>query len=78
MGVHNHRVNHQPVIAIVGQQKRMSVGAHFQQEIDLQTLFKDVGGFVSTVMEEHSARHVLDRAIKSALTDRRPSIVIVP
>ncbi|MCU4186795.1 thiamine pyrophosphate-requiring protein [Acidiferrimicrobium sp. IK] len=77
-GLYDAKLDHQPVIAVVGQQKRMSVGAHYQQEVDLQTLFKDVGGFVSTVMDEHSPRHVLDRAIKSALTERRPAVVIVP
>ena len=77
-GLYDAKLDHQPVIAIVGQQKRMSVGAHYQQEIDLQSFFKDVAGFVSTVMDEHSARHVLDRAIKSALTERRPAVVIVP
>ena len=77
-GLYDAKLDHQPVIAIVGQQKRQSVGAHYQQEVDLQVLFKDVGGFVSTVMDQYSARHVLDRAIKSALTERRPSIVIVP
>src|SRR5437868_8203856 len=77
-GLYDAKLDHQPVLAIVGQQKRMSVGAHYQQEVDLQMLFKDVGGFVSTVMDEHSARHVLDRAIKSAYEERRPAIVIVP
>ena len=77
-GLYDAKLDHQPVIAIVGQQKRQSVGAHYQQEIDLQSFFKDVAGFVSTVMDEHSARHVLDRAIKSALTERRPAVVIVP
>ena len=77
-GLYDAKLDHQPVIAIVGQQKRHSVGAHYQQEIDLQSFFKDVGGFVSTVMDEYAARHVLDRAIKSALTERRPAIVIVP
>jgi pyruvate dehydrogenase (quinone) len=77
-GLYDAKLDHQPVIAIVGQQKRMSVGAHYQQEIDLQVLFKDVAGFVSTVMDQYSARHVLDRAIKSAFTERRPSVVIVP
>src|SRR5579875_2598134 len=77
-GLYDAKLDHQPVLAIVGQQKRMSVGAHYQQEIDLQVLFKDVGGFVSTVMDNHSARHVIDRAIKSALTERRPAVVIVP
>ncbi len=77
-GLYDAKLDHQPVLAIVGQQKRHSVGAHYQQEVDLQVLFKDVGGFVSTVMDQYSARHVLDRAIKSALTERRPAIVIVP
>jgi len=77
-GLYDAKLDHQPVIAIVGQQKRMSVGAHYQQEIDLQSFFKDIAGFVSTVMDEHSARHVLDRAIKSALSERRPAVVIVP
>jgi pyruvate dehydrogenase (quinone) len=77
-GLYDAKLDHQPVIAIVGQQKRQSVGAHYQQEIDLQSFFKDVGGFVSTVMDQHSARHVLDRAIKSALSERRPAVVIVP
>jgi pyruvate dehydrogenase (quinone) len=77
-GLCDAKLDHQPVLAIVGQQKRQSVGAHYQQEIDLQSFFKDIGGFVSTVMDQHSARHVLDRAIKSALTERRPAVVIVP
>jgi len=77
-GLYDAKLDHQPVLAIVGQQKRSSVGAHYQQEIDLQVLFKDVGGFVSTVMEPASARHVIDRAIKSAYEERRPAIVIVP
>src|SRR5437763_15451169 len=77
-GLYDAKLDHQPVLAVVGQQKRMSVGAHYQQEIDLQVLFKDVGGFVSTVMEPASARHVIDRAIKSAYEERRPAIVIVP
>ena len=77
-GLYDAKLDHQPVLAIVGQQKRQSVGAHYQQEIDLQVLFKDVAGFVSTVMDQHSGRHVVDRAIKSALTERRPAVVIVP
>jgi pyruvate dehydrogenase (quinone) len=77
-GLYDAKLDHQPVLAIVGQQKRMSVGTHYQQEIDLQSFFKDIGGFVSTVMEASSARHIIDRAIKSALTERRPAIMIVP
>ena len=77
-GLYDAKLDHQPVLAIVGQQKRYSVGAHYQQEIDLQSFFKDVAGYVSTVMDKHSARHQIDRAIKSALTERRPAVIIVP
>lgn len=77
-GLYDAKLDHQPVVAIVGQQDRSSVGAHYQQEIDLQSFFKDVAGFVSTVMVPSSAREVLDRAIKSALSERRPAVVIVP
>ena len=41
-GLYDAKLDHQPVVAIVGQQKRMSLGGGYQQEVDLQTLFKDV------------------------------------
>src|SRR5438876_10754400 len=41
-GLYDAKMDHQPVVAIVGQQKRMSLGGHYQQEVDLQALFKDV------------------------------------
>jgi pyruvate dehydrogenase (quinone) len=77
-GLYDAKLDHQPVLAIVGQQKRQSIGAHYQQEVDLNTLFKDVAGFVSTVMDQHSPRHIIDRAIKSAYEERRPAVVIIP
>jgi pyruvate dehydrogenase (quinone) len=77
-GLYDARLDHQPVLAIIGQQKRLSIGAHYQQEIDLQSLFTDAAGFVSTVTEGPAARHILDRAIKSALAERKPAVVIVP
>jgi pyruvate dehydrogenase (quinone) len=39
-GLYDAKLDHQPVIAIIGQQKRQSVGAHYQQEVDLQSLFR--------------------------------------
>src|SRR5438552_14781222 len=49
-GLYDAKLDHQPVLAIVGQQKRMSLGSEYQQEVDLQTLFKDVSVFVNTCM----------------------------
>src|SRR5437868_14040603 len=45
-GLYDAKLDHQPVVAIVGQQKRMSLGGSYQQEVDLQVLFKDVASEV--------------------------------
>jgi pyruvate dehydrogenase (quinone) len=67
------------VVAIVGQQKRMSLGANYQQEVDLNTLFKDVASeYLMTVMDPTQARHVIDRAIRIAQASRSVTAVIVP
>src|SRR5919197_6126033 len=47
-GLYDAKLDHAPVLAIVGQQKRMSLGANYQQEVDLDALFKDVSAFVNT------------------------------
>ncbi|MGN6618691.1 MAG: thiamine pyrophosphate-binding protein, partial [Ilyomonas sp.] len=40
-GLYDAKMDHQPVVAIVGQQARAAFGGHYQQEVDLITLFKD-------------------------------------
>jgi pyruvate dehydrogenase (quinone) len=78
-GLYDAKLDHQPVVAIVGQQKRMSLGGSFQQEIDLQTLFKDVASeFVQYCMAPEQARHLIDRAVRIALASRSVTCVIVP
>ena len=39
-GLYDAKLDHQPVVAIIGQQKRMSLGANYQQEVDLNTLLQ--------------------------------------
>jgi pyruvate dehydrogenase (quinone) len=78
-GLYDAKLDHAPVVAIVGQQARMSLGAGYQQEIDLQTLFKDVAAeFVQTCMHPSQARHLIDRAVRIALAERTVTCVIVP
>src|SRR5215203_645732 len=63
-GLYDAKLDHQPVVAIVGQQARMSLGSDYQQEVDLQSLFKDVAHeFVATCMVPEQAEHLLDRAM---------------
>jgi pyruvate dehydrogenase (quinone) len=77
-GLYDAKLDHQPVLAIVGQQKEISLGADYQQEIDLDALFKDVSCYVTTVMHPAAARHAIDRAIRCALTTRSPAAIIFP
>jgi pyruvate dehydrogenase (quinone) len=63
----------------VGQQKRMSLGANYQQEVDLNTLYKDVASeYLMTIMDPTQARHVIDRAVRIAMASRSVTAVIVP
>jgi pyruvate dehydrogenase (quinone) len=77
-GLYDAKLDHAPVLAIIGQQKRASLGSHYQQEIDLQTLFADVSEFVETCMVPAQARHLVDRAIRIALDRRGVSAIVFP
>ena len=77
-GLYDAKLDHQPVVAVVGQQKRMSLGAHYQQEVDLQVLFKDVSEFVQYCMDPAQARHLVDRAVRIALDRKGVCTLIFP
>ena len=78
-GLYDAKLDHQPVVAIVGQQKRMSLGGHYQQEVDLTTLFKDVAHeYVHVCMAPQQARQLIDRAVRIAKAERTVTCVIVP
>src|SRR5437867_7045852 len=73
-GLYDAKLDHQPVVAIVGQQKRVSLGAEYQQEVDLQSLFKDVAHeFVHVCMAPAQARHLVDRAMRVSAATRSPA-----
>lgn len=77
-GLYDAKLDHQPVLAIVGQQKRISLGAAYQQEVDLQHLFTDVSVMVNTCVHPAQARHLVDRGIRTALAERGVVTIIVP
>jgi pyruvate dehydrogenase (quinone) len=78
-GLYDAKLDHQPVLAIVGQQKTFSLGANYQQEVDLQVLFKDVASeFVQYCMHPGQMRQLIDRAVKIAKASRSVTCVIVP
>ncbi|MGE8168598.1 thiamine pyrophosphate-requiring protein [Pseudomonas putida] len=78
-GLYDARMDHMPVLAIVGQQARTALGGHYQQELDLVSMFKDVAGaFVQQASAPAQVRHLLDRAARTALGERRVTALILP
>ncbi|MGX1493593.1 thiamine pyrophosphate-requiring protein [Streptomyces tendae] len=78
-GLYDAKLDHVPVVAIVGQTHRTAMGGSYQQEVDLHTLFKDVASdFVETVTVPEQLPNVLDRAIRTAYARRAPTAVIIP
>jgi pyruvate dehydrogenase (quinone) len=78
-GLYDAALDHVPVVAIVGQTNRSALGGSYQQEVDLQTLFKDVcHHFVQTAMVPEQFPNLIDRAFRTALSERAPTCVIIP
>jgi len=78
-GLYDAKLDHQPVVAIVGQQSRMSLGGDYQQEVDLMSLFKDVAhDFVQMATTPAQVRHLIDRAVRIAIERRTVTCVILP
>ena len=78
-GLYDARLDHMPVLAIVGQQARTAVGAHCQQELDLVSMFKDVAGaFVQQAMVPAQVRHLVDSAVRIARSERRVTALVIP
>jgi len=78
-GLYDAKMDHMPVVAIVGQAARCSIGSDYQQEVDLHSLFKDVANeYVHDVMSPVQVRHVIDRAFRIAKFERTVTCLIFP
>jgi pyruvate dehydrogenase (quinone) len=78
-GLYDAKLDHQPVVAIVGQQARASLGGEYQQEVDLVSLFKDVAHeYVHMATIPAQIRQLVDRAVRIALSERTVTCLIVP
>ncbi|MBV8153563.1 MAG: thiamine pyrophosphate-requiring protein [Candidatus Eremiobacteraeota bacterium] len=77
-GLYDAKMDHAPVVAIVGQASTTAMGGSYQQEVDLQTLFGDVSEYVATISSVQATRHVVDRAFRTALGMHGVATVIFP
>ncbi|MFE2707190.1 thiamine pyrophosphate-requiring protein [Streptomyces mirabilis] len=78
-GLYDAKLDHVPVVAIVGQTNRSAMGGSYQQEVDLLSLYKDVASdFCEMVTVPEQLPNVLDRAMRTAMARRSVTAVIVP
>ena len=78
-GLYDAKLDHQPVLAIVGQTFVKAMGGDMQQEVDLLSLFKDVASaYVQQANDPSTIRHCIDRALRIAQAERTVTCVIVP
>jgi len=78
-GLYDAKLDHQSVLAIVGQQATTALGSDYQQEVDLASLAKDVAGqYVQMASCPTQIRHLIDRSARIALAERTVTCVILP
>lgn len=77
-GLYDAKMDHQPVLAIVGQAATMALGGSYQQEVDMQVLFKDVSEYNYTISNTSATRHIVDRAMRTAMGTKGVATVIFP
>src|SRR5690625_1081790 len=78
-GLYDAEMDHRGVVAIVGQQATIGLGASYQQEVDLTTLFKDVArSYVQLCTTPEQARHLVDRALRIAAAEQAVTCIIFP
>ena len=79
-GLYDAKLDHQPVVAIVGQQARAGLGGNYQQEVDLHDAVQGRRARVRRRWRSSPAqiRHLVDRALRIALAERTVTCVIIP
>jgi pyruvate dehydrogenase (quinone) len=78
-GLYDAKLDHVPVVAIVGQTERSAMGGSYQQEIDLLSLFKDVcSDYVQMCTVPEQLPNLIDRAIRVAVSESAPTCLIFP
>ncbi|GAB3688417.1 thiamine pyrophosphate-requiring protein [Angustibacter aerolatus] len=78
-GLYDAKLDHQPVVALVGQTALTAQGGGYYQELDLLNLYKDVAGaFLAQLDDPSQVRHLVDRACRTALAQRTVTALILP
>jgi pyruvate dehydrogenase (quinone) len=77
-GLYDARCDHMPVLAIAGQAPRTARGAHYTQELNLERMFADVADYVYEAAVPSQVRHLVDRAMRTAIGRNGVSVLVLP
>ncbi len=77
-GLYDAKLDHQPVLAIMGQAPRAVRGGHYQQEVNLDRAFADVAEFVQEAEVPSQVRMLVDRAVRIAKARNAVSVLVLP
>jgi pyruvate dehydrogenase (quinone) len=78
-GLYDAKLDHVPVVAIVGQTERSAMGGSYQQEMDLLSLFKDVcSDYIQMCTVPQQLPNLIDRAIRIAMSEHAPTCIVIP
>lgn len=77
-GLYDAKMDHVPVLAIVGQSATGIMNTNFFQEMNQDPMFVDVAQFHKQVVNAEQIPYVIDEAIRSAYATSSVSVVIIP
>ncbi|MEV0724945.1 thiamine pyrophosphate-requiring protein [Micromonospora purpureochromogenes] len=78
-GLYDAKLDHQPVVALVGHTALTAEGGGYYQEVDLLALYKDVAAaFLAQLDHPAQVRHLVDRACRTALARRTVTALVLP
>lgn len=77
-GLYGAKMDHTPVLALVGQSATGVMNTNFFQEMNQDPIFADVATFHKQVVSAEQIPQVVDEAIRSAYATRSVSVVILP
>lgn len=77
-GLYDAKLDHQPVLALTGMQETEVLGTGYQQEVHLERLYEDVAAFNSMIYLPPQVPALVDRAVRTSLSQRTVSHLTFP
>ena len=77
-GLYDAKVDRSPVLAISGQVATSQRGRGAFQDVDLESVFRDVAGYSGSVHATADAAEMMTLACKTAVVDRRVGHIVLP